>query len=325
MLTFEFSASDLARTRFAISPLLEVVTSTSVLRNPNANAVHLPWIKQVREHLAANKATFPLLEALVAPARGYIPDFLSRPPLTSMTDLASELDALRSTSAEQVHADLAFLSKPISPMIAEKFASPREGLAKLAAEVERYWDLALAVHWPRIRRLLEGEVLFRARQLAESGVHGVLGDLGTNMQWTHSELRILKIACTNAVSLRGRGLLLVPSVFARLTGTAISEEPWQPTLIYSPRGVATLWEWGGGCAPEALATVMGKARALLLAELASPASTTELSRWTGLTPGGVSTHLTALRSAGLVSAHRTGRTVLYARTRVAESLLEATA
>lgn len=62
-------------------------------------------------------------------------------------------------------------------------------------------------------------------------------------------------------------------------------------------------------------------RALLLAELAAPASTTDPARRTGLAAGGVSQHLTAMRAAGLVSAHRTGRVVLYARTSVGESLV----
>ncbi|MFD8087824.1 hypothetical protein ACFV4F_39755 [Kitasatospora sp. NPDC059722] len=42
-----------------------------------------------------------------------------------------------------------------------------------------------------------------------------------------------------------------------------------------------------------------------------------------MTPGGVSQHLTTLRTAGLLTAHRTGRHVLYARTEAAEALLGA--
>ncbi|MFD0331981.1 ArsR/SmtB family transcription factor [Streptacidiphilus monticola] len=53
----------------------------------------------------------------------------------------------------------------------------------------------------------------------------------------------------------------------------------------------------------------------------APASTTELARRAGLTAAGVSQHLTALRAAGLVSAHRAGRSVLYARTEVGNALL----
>jgi DNA-binding transcriptional ArsR family regulator len=55
----------------------------------------------------------------------------------------------------------------------------------------------------------------------------------------------------------------------------------------------------------------------------APASTTQLAHRTGLSPAGVSQYLTALRDAGLVSAHRAGRSVLYARTAAAETLLKA--
>ncbi|MFD0573635.1 ArsR/SmtB family transcription factor [Kitasatospora gansuensis] len=75
--------------------------------------------------------------------------------------------------------------------------------------------------------------------------------------------------------------------------------------------------------PHALAAVIGRSRAVLLAELDTPASTTDLARRTGITAGGVSQHLTALRAAGLVDAHRSGRYVLYVRTEAAEVLLAA--
>jgi DNA-binding transcriptional ArsR family regulator len=61
----------------------------------------------------------------------------------------------------------------------------------------------------------------------------------------------------------------------------------------------------------------------LLTHLDTPRSTTELAVRTGITPGGVSQHLTALRNAGLVTRHRAGRTVLYARSTAADTLLDA--
>jgi DNA-binding transcriptional ArsR family regulator len=69
--------------------------------------------------------------------------------------------------------------------------------------------------------------------------------------------------------------------------------------------------------------VIGNSRVLLLTELESPASTTDLAGRSGLSAAGVSQHLTALRAAGLVSCHRAGRSVLYARTAVADALLAA--
>ncbi|MFI6675531.1 ArsR/SmtB family transcription factor [Kribbella sp. NPDC050470] len=71
-----------------------------------------------------------------------------------------------------------------------------------------------------------------------------------------------------------------------------------------------------------MAGVLGRSRAELLNQLGSPRSTTELAARTGLTPGGVSQHLSALRAAGLVTSHRSGRLVLYARTALAEALLQ---
>ncbi|MFJ6070835.1 ArsR/SmtB family transcription factor [Streptomyces sp. NPDC093065] len=62
---------------------------------------------------------------------------------------------------------------------------------------------------------------------------------------------------------------------------------------------------------------------MLLTEVEAPACATELAHRTGLSPAAVSQYLTALRNAGLVSAHRSGRSVLYARTAAAETLLRA--
>jgi DNA-binding transcriptional ArsR family regulator len=99
--------------------------------------------------------------------------------------------------------------------------------------------------------------------------------------------------------------------------------PDPPQLAYPARGIGSLWEPQPATGLDALAAVLGRSRTRLLAELDTPASTTELARRTGLSMAGVSQYLTALRDAGLVSAHRAGRSVLYARTSAAESLLAA--
>jgi len=67
--------------------------------------------------------------------------------------------------------------------------------------------------------------------------------------------------------------------------------------------------------------VIGRSRANLLSALDAPRSTTELARQLTLSPGAVSQHLSALRRAGLLTAARHGRSVLYIRTPLAERLL----
>jgi hypothetical protein len=50
---------------------------------------------------------------------------------------------------------------------------------------------------------------------------------------------------------------------------AMIDPPWQPAVVYAPRGVATLWE-PAERAPDALADLLGRRRALLLTTLAPP-------------------------------------------------------
>jgi hypothetical protein len=44
MLVIRFGRADLARVRFAISPLVELHASVGALRDASATALHLPWI-----------------------------------------------------------------------------------------------------------------------------------------------------------------------------------------------------------------------------------------------------------------------------------------
>jgi DNA-binding transcriptional ArsR family regulator len=171
--------------------------------------------------------------------------------------------------------------------------------------------------------LLQGDVLHRARQLTAGGTQRLFTDLDPRVRWRDDVLYV-GIRAHRSVALAGRGLLLVPSVFAWPRVFAKLDPPWQPTLRYPPRGVGTLWTPAATSRPSrALGAVLGRSRAVLLGALDAPSSTTDLARRTGLTPGGVSQHLAALRDAGLVTPHRSGRYVLYARTVAAEALITA--
>jgi len=123
--------------------------------------------------------------------------------------------------------------------------------------------------------------------------------------------------------LNGTGLLLAPSAFQSVRPAAITEETWQRTLIYPSRGLALLWEPVASEGPQALADLLGRTRADLLAALDTPRSTTELAGIVALSAGGVSQHLAVLRRSGLVSGERHGRSKLYMRTLAADRLLGA--
>ncbi|MFI6292662.1 DUF5937 family protein [Nonomuraea sp. NPDC050790] len=323
MLTLGFSADDLARTRFATSPLQEVVASIRVLKDPAAHIVHEPWVAETRPLLAASGLDLGPLSDLVPVPSWYIPDFLTPPPLTPAPEFTAQLETLRGTPPGQVRADLGHLVDVRSPWVDALRADPVPGLARLAGVIEAYWELAIAPHWPRLHALHQGDVIYRARRLADGGAARLFADLASVVRWQDGSLHIAHPRYAGERSLDGQGLLLVPSAFVWPSVFSSTIPPWQPTLTYPARGVASLWERRDRTTADALAAVIGRSRTLLLMELDTPASTTELTHRTGLAASSVSEHLAALRLAGLVTAHRAGRFVMYARTTVAESLVMA--
>ncbi|MEW2529612.1 DUF5937 family protein [Streptomyces sp. NPDC047071] len=326
MFEIEFGMEDVVRTRFALSPLWEVVASVRVLKGADEQGLHRAWVEQVRPRLAAADVDLsPLFDLVPVPTRspwaGHVPGFLCPPPTTPLPSLAVELATVRATPPA-----LLWTKADVPPArMAALRADPAAVLGRLAEVIEAYWELALAPYWSRILTLLEGDIRYRAGRLVEGGAQHLFADLDPQVTWAGGTLQLEHRTARGTRPLDGRGLLLVPSAFVWPRVFSILNEPWQPSLRYPPRGVGTLWESRPVPASEALAGVLGRSRASLLAELTAPASTTALARRTGLTPGGVSQHLTLLRTAGLVSAHRAGRQVLYARTRAGETLVAAVA
>ncbi|WP_151774147.1 ArsR/SmtB family transcription factor [Streptomyces abyssomicinicus] len=324
MIDIELGLEDMARTRFAISPLWEVVASVRVLKGADEHGLHRTWAEQVRPRLAAADLDLrPLSDLVPVPARspwgGRVPGFICPPPTTPMPSLDMELATLRATPPALLHTAAGV---PPERMAALR-ADPAAELGRLADVLQAYWELSLAPYWPRILTLLEDDIRYRAGRLVDGGAQHLFADLDPQVTWAGGTLRLEHRTVRGARRLGGRGLLLVPSAFVWPRVFSVLNEPWQPSLRYPPRAVGTLWQTRPVTVSDALAGVLGRSRATLLTELTAPASTTTLARRTGLTPGGVSQHLTALRTAGLVSAHRAGREVLYARTRPGQILVEA--
>jgi DNA-binding transcriptional ArsR family regulator len=323
----EFSAADLAQTRFAVSPMWQVATSFRALAAA-PGAVHpvlRPWAQQVRPRAAAAGLDRGWLAALI-PAVNYLPDFLNPAPTEPFPDLAVELAAIRATPADRVRHELAMFAELSDGDLGRGRLrtlreAPEAALAQIADELAAYWDLALAPYWARIRSVLEADMFHRARQVAEHGAGHLFSDLHATVRWGDDVLRLVHRQCAMSRGTAGAGLILVPSAFCLTSILTWMAPPDPPQLCYPARGAGTVWERREFPHTDAVAAVIGRSRTLLLAELEAPASTTELAARTGMSPSGVSQHLSALRGAGMVSAHRAGHSVLYARTAVAESLL----
>ncbi|GAA1098770.1 winged helix DNA-binding protein [Nocardiopsis metallicus] len=321
MIELTFSTEEITGSRFAVSPLWEVVAARMQLTRPCPDPVYRPWIEEVAPRVRAEEKAWPLFAELVRPGARMVPALVCPVPSLAMPDLPLELAAVRAQPAEFVRASLDLVPDARGPQVERLVSAPEDGLRQLADEVQAYWEVALAPYWPRVLSLLEGEVLYRARRLAEGGVGHAFADLDPRIRWRDVTLRVPSKLVDGPRDLDGRGLVLTPSVFVHPGVWHILSPMAPPTVRYPARGVGTLWERRTTTVSDALTGVLGRTRALLLWEVDTPASNGDLARRTGRSKASVSEALTALRRAGLVSAHRTGRYVLYARTSVGEALV----
>jgi DNA-binding transcriptional ArsR family regulator len=316
---FVFTVEDLARTRFAISPIWELVHSLVALRDPSHAALHLPWLRTLSGRLDGLPVTRAV--ALIH-ARGYVPDFLFPPPAGPLGNIEDDLAALRATPVERICDDMRLFRSqhPKARATADEWlADPSREIGRLADLFEAFWERAIAPVWPRMSAFLDADVAYRSRRLAAAGPAALFGDLSDAIRWAEGSVEVDVPVHDATFAVGGRGLLLMPSAFAGMRPSVIDREPWQPTLIYPARGVATLWE-DAPPAPAGLARLLGATRATLLADLAAPRSTTELAERLSLSAATASHHLTALRDAGLVTGRRDGRAVLYVRTALGDAL-----
>ncbi|MFF0265713.1 DUF5937 family protein [Kribbella sp. NPDC004536] len=323
MISYRLGVDDLADMRFACSPMLETATSLWALYEPSSHVLHLPWIRRTTA-LLEELPERELLLSLVAPEVQWLPDFVTPRPTSPLPDIEEELAKVRATPPARAVADVirAYDGRRLPPVLEQLCEHPRRLRDRVGSALTSYWELAVEPHWPRMRMLLEADMVHRAQLLARDGAAAVLTGLDPSAQWANGvlRLRVSSYQLEYDADVRGRGFWLVPTLFAKHAISPVDpSEP--PTVAYPARGIGTLWSPQPTPAPQALADLLGKPRASLLADLAAPTSTRELARRREVSPSAISQHLTALRAAGLVSRSRAGRVVLYARTPLADQLI----
>src|SRR5215470_6770907 len=291
------------------------MTALRVLLEPHRRSYHLPWLDLVRPDLD-RLDLWPLL--VLSPRNGWTPDFLSPAPGGPGTDIADQLAQVRATAPEQVAQEvkrsLTQRSGEPAPEAAWRLLDdPLATRAMLADLLDQCWQLLIAPHWPRLRDLLQADMLYRTQTLGDYGLERVLSELDPRAHWTGDAL-VIDAPSAGRHQLAGAGLLLLPSVFVWPGLVAVIDPPARPTLIYPARGIAELWQPAPTDHSEALARLLGKTRAALLESLAEPASTHTLARRHGLAPSTVSEHLTVLHHAGLIAPRRHRHTVIYQQT-----------
>ena len=318
MIEYELAGADLGEVRFAISPLHEVVLSLRALRDPGRYPLHLRWLAAIEP--TRRDLDLELLLALTNAAL-WTPDFLTPRPHSPLTRFEDELDGVARTPLSVVRDDLAEVHPDATTRPAVLAGSPRRLLGRVVTALADYWAACFEPWWPRMRAVLEADIVHRGRVIARSGLASMFADLSPRIRLVDD---IVQVDLTSGHRFRrstaGEGLTLVPTTFTRNASAPISPEE-APLIMYPARGVGTLWQAeAAGPSPDALVGLIGATRARLLGLLESPASSTELAVRLGVTATAINQHLRAMRAAGLLTSARHGRSVLYLRSGLGDEL-----
>ncbi|MGW4497172.1 ArsR/SmtB family transcription factor [Micromonospora sp. NPDC004336] len=332
MLKIHFSAEDILRTRVApaADPVWELVLSLHLLPVRDRDPLLTGWRHTVTRGLRQGRSSAGLrLLLALNPPRGYFPDFLT--PHESTAGFEAGLEAVRRTPVSLLRRDLSLLAAGNAlPANATALARGEpETLRDLTGAMEQYRDLAIDPYWTRIQAAVEADRARRARSLLDGGVEGLLAGLRPALHWDSGVLQVRGYPHSRELHLDGRGLLLVPSFFCAATPVALLDPALPPVLVYPVDRLGGLapapGEAAGPGAPdtgrEALAALLGRTRAAVLAVSDDGCTTGEVARRLNISPAAASQHTTVLRNAGLLVSHRDRNTVLHTLTPLGRAML----
>ncbi|MGY0235811.1 DUF5937 family protein [Longispora urticae] len=318
--SLRFGPTDLLRCRFGMSAVFETVSAIRLTSPEESPGHHQRWLDAARPRLAGLDLR-PV--TLLQPRRGYAPDFLAPPPTGPLVRFDEDLARIAATPPERVRAEIE-LSLRDTPGAADSatgrllLGDPAEVLRLLTGLLREAWHVLVEPVWPRVRALLDADVGFQSRRLAEGGLDRLFAELHPALRWQDNTLTRAR-GDDDHRDLRGEGVLLMPSVFKWDQVVVVLDPPWQPAVIYPARGIGALWEPAHGTPDAALARLIGRTRAALLTGLTGPATTTALAHRYALAAGTVSEHLTILRDAGFVVGERHRHEIRYRRTALGDA------
>ncbi|MGP4010177.1 ArsR/SmtB family transcription factor [Streptomyces sp. 4N124] len=159
------------------------------------------------------------------------------------------------------------------------------------------------------------------QRLLDQGSEALLAHLGPTLRWRPPVLEA-DYPVDRDLYLQGRGLTIIPSLYAIHLPVTLADTDLQPVLVY-PVTRDPLWlpDTPGNPASTALDELLGPTRAAALRHLDTPHTTTSLAARLNTSPSTVSRHTAVLRRAGLVTTERMGTSVLHSRTLLGTALV----
>jgi DNA-binding transcriptional ArsR family regulator len=302
--------------------MAEVTLSLRLLGCPQPTHIHAPWLRQARQRL--DGVDLPLLLAVTPPGKWVLSCLMPPSPGPQVT-IEEQLRGLTETHPDSIRRDLEEVwgEEPTLPRrVQELVDAGAAGLGRLAETLWDYWDAVIEPYWTKICAVLEDDVSFRVAAQVNGGLYALLEDLHPEVSLEGNLLHVDATATYEAHT-----MTLTPSVFA-WPGLILDDgEGDRFGLTYAARGVGRVWEGLSSMdrtdEEDPLAALLGRTRAAILEMTAVPMSTTQIAHQMGQSPGSVNQHLSVLRDSGLVVSRRSGRSVLYRQTPLAQSMIAA--
>lgn len=308
-------ANDVAALRFSPNAVWEASASLHSIAQPNAHILHA----RIGRRLPATLSFDLDLLLELSSSTHWAPDLLGPVPSGSARDPIAQYEALRDLDPAVAASDLKWL-RAKQPQSRVAGMSLDEYVERVVTALVGYHQSVLAPLWDRVVAIAEADIAHHRVIALEHGLSAALREIHDELRYVDGTIFLDIPHHDLQTSASGDGVWLVPTVF-KWPWIAINFDSPQPVIAYGARGAGLLWETPRGDHPT-LASLIGRSRAAILERLSIPQSTTRLATALDLTPATVSAHLSVMTSSGLLHSHRAGKHVLYARTPVADRLVE---
>jgi DNA-binding transcriptional ArsR family regulator len=299
-------ADVLAGTRFSVSHLAVALRALSTL--------HHRGDPRLRAALTDRPVEQALLAGAFSPTWTADCFSLAVPPAPT---LAEELEGVRAQPDAAVRRDVREVTGRRLPPVLTHGHDLGDAVARLLALA---WDLEVADEWPRLRRLLESDIVSRTTSLSRGGWAAAVTGMRPGTRYLGDGRLLVSAHDLPPKDLSDASLSFHPVQDGR--GQVLWDLPARRFAITYPATGTGIVDPPSG--PDPLGRLLGRGRAAVLGALDGPTSTTQLVARTSLPLGSVGNHLAVLRDAGLVTRRRSGREVLYWRTPLGNDLARRT-
>jgi DNA-binding transcriptional ArsR family regulator len=325
VLRIHFTTEDLARTRVAatIGVAAEVYYSLELLREGR----DLPHFRTWRSVVAGQMGveTRPLTS--LVPVRG---------PGLDLLALMGDVPCIHHAVDNLLHAPVSRLRRELEgldfhprhlPWARRVSEGDRDARRELAEAVRACHRLTVEPYWHRGRSELAALSTRCTNLVLEGGVDLLLRSVCAPLVRWRPPVLEAPYPRRVEVHLRGRGLLITPTIFTKLSVSFLWDplDTSQPPRLTVPalRRPLTGTEpaEADGSAVRNLESLLGHTRARALRVTAEGCTTSELARRLSVTAAAASQHATVLRNTGLITTSRRGGSVLHLITPLGLALL----